>query len=217
MGDLVTVQQQLATKAAADLATQQQQLQQQQQQWAPHQPQQIPGGYQVPQFRYGQPHPQARPAAAVRQQAPFVQTAYGAPSGSGYEADRRSNPDSGGGGSGRPGNAGGKPLFFLRARSQATGPNFPAAPAVLRPGRHGFWLRPDAKFRGESIPRGFSLQRRQLAAAAGRRGTAAHQVRGAPNPDPARGGVDGYLVDHELLAGPASRLGPGHIFFRPDR
>jgi hypothetical protein len=70
MGDLVTVQQQMATKAAADLATQQQQLQQQQ--WAPHHPQQIPRGYQAPQFRYGQPHPQARPAAAVRQQAPFV-------------------------------------------------------------------------------------------------------------------------------------------------
>jgi hypothetical protein len=31
-----------------------------------------PRGYQVPQFRYGQPHPQARPAAAVGQQAPFV-------------------------------------------------------------------------------------------------------------------------------------------------
>jgi hypothetical protein len=43
MGELVTVQQQMAKKAAADLATQQQQLQQQQQQWAPHQPQQVPG------------------------------------------------------------------------------------------------------------------------------------------------------------------------------
>jgi uncharacterized membrane protein YgcG len=70
MGDLVTVQQQMATKAAADLATQQQQLQQQQ--WAPHQPQQFPGGYQAPQFRYDQPHLQARLAAAARQQAPFV-------------------------------------------------------------------------------------------------------------------------------------------------